>query len=138
MQFLNVQIMCPGIATGLFKNYPTVRTVLEALNSITNCKNSPQWDFVPGGANLPGHACGLPTLPTIEYLLDVYQQLQDVECSDPRECSTWGCDPYLSVFSSKCFCYPNIRKPNLLNWQSDQAFVRQFLYVSRQLLILTF
>eukprot|EP00090_Calanus_glacialis_P043131 TRINITY_DN7631_c0_g1_i7.p1 TRINITY_DN7631_c0_g1~~TRINITY_DN7631_c0_g1_i7.p1 ORF type:complete len:921 (-),score=153.36 TRINITY_DN7631_c0_g1_i7:68-2830(-) len=117
-----------GIATGLFKNYPTVRTVLEALNSITNCKNSPQWDFVPGGANLPGHACGLPTLPTIEFLLDVYQQLQDVECSDPRECSTWGCDPYLSVFTSKWFCYPNIRKPNLLNWQSDQAFVNQFLY----------
>ena len=82
--------MCLGIATWLFKNYPTVRTVLEALNSITNCKNSSQWDFVPGGANLPGHACGLPTLTTIEYLLDVYQQLQDVECSDPKRVQHLG------------------------------------------------
>jgi len=102
--------------------------VLEALNSITNCKNSPQWDFVTTESDLPGRACGLPTLPTIAYLLDVYQQLLDVECSDPKECSTRGCDPYLSVFTSKWFCFPNIRKPNLKNWQSDQAFVNTFLY----------
>ena len=120
-----------GLATGLFKNYPSVKRVLEALNQITNCKNSPKWDFVHGGSKLPGHACGLPTLPTIDYILDVYQQLMDVECSDPRDCSSWGCDPYLSVFRSKWFCYPNIRKPNLYKWQSDDSFARHFLYVSR-------
>ena len=117
------------MADGLFKNYPSVKLVLKVLNSITSCKNSRHWDFVVEDPGLPGHACGLPILPTVEYLLDVYQQLQEVECSDPKECHTWGCDPYLSVFTSKWFCFPNIRTPNLRNWHSDQAFVSQFIQV---------
>ena len=107
-----------------------MKQVINILNSITSCKNSPQWDFVTGDPYLPGYACGLPTFPTLEFLLDVYQQQLDIECSDPGECYTWGCDPYLSVFTSKWFCYPNIRKPYLENWSSDEAFVSQFLNVS--------
>ena len=98
--------------------------------SFTSFKNSPQWDFVLESHHLPGHACGLPALPTVNYLLDVFRQLMDVECSTPRKCRTFGCDPYTSVFKSKWFCYPKLRRPDLKNWQSDQAFVRQFLYVS--------
>ena len=125
-----ISINCPGIATGLFKSIPIVRSAVKALNFPKSCKNSPQWDFVSGGSLLPGHACGLPALPTVNYLLDVFRQLMDVECSTPRKCRTFGCDPYTSVFKSKWFCYPKLRRPDLKNWQSDQAFVRQFLYVS--------
>ena len=102
-----------------------------------NCKNYQHWwDFVkrPG---LTGLACGVPTLLTPRngpYIVDFFQQFLGVSCSDPAECSTWGCDPYLSVFTSEQFCYPNMRKPNLENWQSDQAFVNTFLYVSHDLL----
>ena len=118
------------MAEGLFKNYPTVKLVVKTLlNSVKDCKNSPEWEYVQG-AGVPGHACGLPTLPTVEYLLDVYQQLQDVECSDPKQCRARHCDPYLSVFTTKWFCYPDIRTPNLNHWHTDQAFVSQFVKAS--------
>ena len=120
-------IFCKGIASGLFRNYPSVKSVLEILTSLTNCKNSFKWEWVATGVNLPGHTCGLPTLPTVEFLLDVYQQLQDVECSDPNECYTSGCDPYLSVFTTKWFCHPHIRTPNLHKWYTHQAFANQFI-----------
>ena len=124
------------LVIALFKKNQMIRDMEKALNP-GNCKNSPnKWDFVkkPG---IPGHACGVPTLPDPNvraYIVDFYQQTLSVGCSDPKECSTRGCDPYLSVFTHKRFCYPNIRKPNLENWQSDQAFVNTFIYVSYDLL----
>ena len=120
------------MADGLFKNYPSVKLVLMVQNSITSCRNTRKWDFVISDPALPGHACGLPTLPTVEYLLDVYQQLLDVESSDPTECNRWGCDPYLSVFTTKWFCFPNIRTPDLHDWRTDEAFVNQFIQVSNE------
>ena len=125
-----ISINCPGIATGLLKSIPIVRSAVKALNFPKSCKNSPQWDFVSGGSLLPGHACGLPTVPTLAYLLDVFWQLMDVECSLPRDCHSLGCDPYHSVFTYKRFCRPELRTPNLTKWQSDVAFVGQFLYVN--------
>ena len=119
-----------GLIKGLFKNRPIIKLVLQVLNSVTNCTNSPNWNFVTDNLALPGHACGLPTQPTILYLLDVFRQLQQVDCSNPKDCKTAGCDPYTSVFKSKWLCFPNIRKPNLKNWKSDKAFVDTLMHVS--------
>ena len=81
--------------------------------------------------SLPGHACGVPVpaLPTVDYLLDVSRRVIAGECSDPEECNTPDCDPYLSVLTSKWFCSSNIRTPNLHNWGSDEAFVTHFIQV---------
>ena len=118
------------IAEKLFENYPSVQNVINFLRSPSSCKNSPKWEFVVDTA-LPGHACGVPTLPTVEYLLDVSRQVVAVECSDPEECDTEDCDPYLSVLTSKWFCFSNIRAPNLHDWDSDKAFVSHFIQVSK-------
>ena len=78
----------------------------------------------------PGHACGLPTIPSPDLLLTVMQRLQvvscewkmhlttldqfnlrfqDVTCSDPKPCFQPGCDPYLSFFRQKISFLINYR-----------------------------
>ena len=127
---LDTKFPYSDMATGMFKNYPTMKGALQSLHYMTNCNNYPQWEFVIEDPALPAKACALPTWPSIDYLLDVYKQLIYVKCSNPKDCSNPGCDPYMSVFRSRWLCYPKIRKPNLKNWHSDQAFASTFINVS--------
>jgi len=84
------------------------------------------WPFVGGR---PGHACGLPTPPTPELLLNVMQRLRAVTCSDPEPCFQPGCDPYLSFFRPKWYCLgAQIKQPDLRGWTSDHVFADHFLH----------
>ena len=98
-----------------------------------NCKKSQKWEFIVDGPGQPGHACGVPDLMSPHfprYFLDVVRQLWEVGCSNPTMCHSSTCDPYKSVFKTKFWCFPRIRKPNINNWKSDEAFVEQYLHVN--------
>ena len=99
----------------------------------------------------PGHACGLPTIPSPDLLLTVMQRLQvvsskwwmhltildqcdfmfqDVTCSDPKPCFQPGCDPYLSFFRQNIFFLFKSRPKSF----SHDAIIESTVYIcSKQL-----
>ena len=114
----------------MFKQSPAISTSFKILRNLKNCKNSQQWEFIVNDPELPGHACGLPSIGSLPgYLWNVGRHLKKVRCSDPKPCFTADCDPYMSVFTQKSGCHADIRKPNLDNWKTDKVFVSHFIYV---------
>ena len=106
-----------------------IRALTELADQL-DCEqnNSTHWQF-QSGAGLPGHACGLPqpgnapsvrktlqifnftltlafnTVWQVKFLTHVSQRLAKIQCSDHEDCSSPGCDPFLSVYQTSVLCF---------------------------------
>ena len=124
---------------GLFGDNRIIMEVLHFVKTVKNCNNSDTWEWVlPQYDRIPGHACGLTRLPTVEYLDDIYHHQQKIYCSNPKNCSDASCDPYKSVFNVKPDCESNLVQPVLSNWQDDAVFAKHFIQVGQIVYIWTF
>lgn len=113
---------------------------LEAIETITcffeEVKTLPWISSDP--PDLPGHVGGVPhsdEVPNLDWFGLLADRLAKISCSDPCDPAHPSCDPYKSVFDNSEACGladvnsgpKRLRKPEINDWRTDDAFARSFL-----------
>ena len=58
---------------GLFSDNRVIMEVLNYVKTRRTCNRGEKWEWVTSEYDfIPGHACGVPRLPTIQFLYDIF------------------------------------------------------------------